>query len=218
MLHSDKFKVEITFGSPVALLKSPMFLDSLLGAVNKGEHHLTMSEHGAPMGSQFFLDYRDVTVLKTGFTRKVEHNRTYQEERNKKGLLVEGKMIGSVGGAYSFSRGQLKNYGGSEVIKSQWVTKAVAWGVGDKEKVRELLKRVHNFGPQARLGFGAVLNITVTDDVSAETRWLYRVLPDDEPVDNNDDYCPTHSPITGPYWDKARAVQAKIYIGTPVFE
>lgn len=226
MSHSDKFRIEIHLGSPLVSSGTPMYLDSLLGAVNNGKHHLDVSEHGSIKGSQFFFESMTDDMIKTGFTKRIEHQKAYNEEKDNHsssstgtGLLCESLRVGSVvSKSYKIGSNRLKNYGGPDrFIASQWVKKATAWGIGDKQKVMELLSRVSNLGAKSRLGYGHVLSIDVIDDERAEEYWRYRVLAQEEPIDEHeeDNYVPHLSPIRGPYWQKNAAVPAKLYIGTP---
>lgn len=59
----------------------------------------------------------------------------------------------------------------------QWARRAVAYCVGDKDKIVDLLSRIENIGTRRRLGSGQVTSIEVIDDPQAEKLWQRRYLP-----------------------------------------
>lgn len=105
--------------------------------------------------------------------------------------------------------GQLKAF--ADCFQAQWVKKIVAYGVGDIERVQELLNRMTHLGKWRRNGWGKIGSCVVTEDPMALTLWANRVVPFDAP----DDLLPnavmetvTHS-LHPPYWDRSNMVKAK---------
>jgi len=215
------FRVDICLGSPMVEQTSPMFLDSLLGALNHGDHALAESD-GVPMASIVFLldklghDKRNPSKsARRGFTRKPAVDQCASEYLRTDGLLIEGKRIGSMRLKPVVSSGKLKAYGGEGTyITSRWYSHAVAWGVGDIDSVRKILSGLTHLGAKSKLGYGAVTSLAVLPDKTAEKYWAYRVLPETHAsIDRPEMYVGVISPIKGPYWDSKGDVKAQLYIG-----
>lgn len=71
---------------------------------------------------------------------------------------------------------------------------AVAWAVGDPDRIRELLDRVSSLGKLARLGCGEIREVEVLPDPAREN-WKLRTLP--VAVEG---YRKTMATVRPPYW------------------
>ena len=92
----------------------------------------------------------------------------------------------------------------------QWVAKACAWCVGDREGVTELLGRLSAIGKLTRNGFGVVKRFSVDVDDNAENLWRRRVLPEGIAGAAGVEYCSVQSCLRAPYWRKTAQVFAKV--------
>lgn len=222
MLHSDKqlaFRIEFTLGSPVAVSPSPLYIDALLGALNAGVHHLAIND-GAVMGSKvFLLDNFGVdggtSSQRRGYTRKPPSEKCASEFLRDDGLLKTGMRIGSMSHKPSLGSGKLKTYGGEDTyITARWYSNAVAWCVGDKDAVSEIINQVTHIGSKTRLGYGAVLAVNVVDDPDAFKHWSKRVLPIGHERATGNDYAKSIEAVRGPYWDRQNREVASVFIGS----
>lgn len=227
MLHSDKrdaFRIEMRLGSPVVESANPLYIDALLGALNNGAHHLGMDD-GAIMGSRiFFLDRFDVKdsmmSFRRGYTRRPPSERVASEFLREDGLLVTGKRIGSMSHKPNLSSGKLKAYGGDGTyFTPRWYSHAVAWAVGDRSAVEAILANLTHVGTKIRLGYGAVMDLSVIPDEMAHSHWSKRVLPLNHHKATGGDYAKAYVATKGPYWDSRNRTVAQIYSGNcPDFE
>jgi len=109
---------------------------------------------------------------------------------------------------YNQGSGPYKGYDMRQ--RCQWMKKATAWCVGDAEEIRVLLNRVDRIGKLARNGFGRVSSIEIVEDIAANENWLLRVLPEGfERQSGAVPYARIMSPISPPYWDKTRMIEAR---------
>lgn len=221
MLHSDKqdaFRIEFVLGSPVAASPNPLYIDALIGAVNFGTHHLALN-NGAIMGSKvFYVNCFNIeggmTSQRRGFTRKPPSEKCASEYHRDEGLLRTGKRIGSMTHKPSLGSGKLKAYGGEGTyITANWYSHAVAWCVGDKEAVSNIINQVTHIGSKTRLGYGAVLAVSVIDDENAKKHWSKRVLPAGHVLAENEDYAKSIETVRGPYWDKQNREIVAVFSG-----
>lgn len=75
--------------------------------------------------------------------------------------------------------------------------KVVAYGVGDIDKVSELLAHVRSVGPLQRLSAGLVATAEVFPDKTAGELWQLRNMPHEIPG-----YEPMIGGLTAPYWKR----------------
>lgn len=92
----------------------------------------------------------------------------------------------------------------------QWTDTVVAYAIGERERVIELLAYIHSIGKQRRNQMGKISTCTVTEDVRANRAWKLRLMPD--PMDG---YLPIEATIAPPYWDKTRRQRAYQPINIP---
>lgn len=90
----------------------------------------------------------------------------------------------------------------------QWMEKAEAWCIGDKEAIAEALARLSGVGKLTRNGFGAIHSVTVEPDLAAATQWRLRVLPAGMSGADGFQYVPALQCLRAPYWKKTNRVMA----------
>lgn len=78
-----------------------------------------------------------------------------------------------------------------------------AYGIGDIERVGELLRRVKSIGKLRRHCAGDVTSLEVHPDATAADRWKVRVLPFEA-----EGYARVHATVRPPYWDRSAMVAA----------
>ena len=100
----------------------------------------------------------------------------------------------------------------------RWADSMVAWCIGDKAGVVELVSRVTHVGKLARLDMGRVVESRVERDEDAHSFWRWRNMPFvDHPA-----MTVTHAPTVGcthpPYWrrDMARTCHAPLLPPSPL--
>ncbi len=95
---------------------------------------------------------------------------------------------------------------------TQWMEKAVAWCVGDKDEIEKLLSQLPYIGKQGRNGWGLVESFTVEECPEANEGWKLRVLPSDIVGASETEYAPVYSAPRAPYWNK----QARCMMMEPI--
>jgi len=95
------------------------------------------------------------------------------------------------------------------LVPYQWMRKAEAWCIGDREMLVEALARLPGVGKLTRNGFGAIRTVTVEPDAAAATQWQLRVLPVGMEGVDGCQYVPTLQCLRAPYWKKTNRVLAK---------
>ena len=78
------------------------------------------------------------------------------------------------------ARGQLKSATYAHEI--QWARAAVAYCVGDRVRLTDLLSGLESVGARRRLGNGRVREVRIVEDVRAADLWMRRYLPQDAEV------------------------------------
>lgn len=61
----------------------------------------------------------------------------------------------------------------------QWAPRAVAYCIGDKDEITDLLANLESIGARRRLGGGQIANLEVVEDPVAKDLWPHRYLPMD---------------------------------------
>ena len=77
--------------------------------------------------------------------------------------------------AIDTARGQLKS--ATYAHEFQWARGAVAYCIGDRETLTDLLSGLESVGARRRLGNGRVSALRVVEDVRARDLWMRRYLP-----------------------------------------
>jgi CRISPR type IV-associated protein Csf3 len=110
--------------------------------------------------------------------------------------FARGTIISTTRNKITQSTGAYKDY--DMRITCQWVEKVEAYGVGDLEAVKTLLKKVPALGRLTRNGWGEVSEMEIFPDEEALEKWRYRTLP------ANFEATKWHQPGIGairpPYW------------------
>lgn len=76
---------------------------------------------------------------------------------------------------------------------------AVAWCVGDPDRIQALLARVPTLGKLGRLDCGRIASVTVLDDPHpSRERWRLRTLPE-----RRDEYYAAQMVLRPPYWRRS---------------
>lgn len=73
------------------------------------------------------------------------------------------------------ARGMLKS--ATYAHEFQWARMAVAYCVGDRDEIGDLLRDLHSIGARRRLGHGRIRAVRVVEDAAASTLWMRRYLP-----------------------------------------
>jgi CRISPR type IV-associated protein Csf3 len=83
-----------------------------------------------------------------------------------------------------------------------WVSRCMAWCVGDRASVVSLLTELDGVGSKTRLGWGRLRGIRVVEDEAASTLWQRRVLPAWFPRPVGDTHVLGTSALRPPYWKR----------------
>lgn len=120
-------------------------------------------------------------------------------------------------GVLKYRRARLQTEGGRfrsvyEHYSLQWCSEAVAYAIGDAQRIRELLDRIRWLGSKRSLCCGRVRAWSVETDESAHENWMRRALPVDFDLRSPYTYAQAHQTLQPPYWRKTdrRAVLAPI--------
>lgn len=79
------------------------------------------------------------------------------------------------------------------------VSEVVAWCIGDRDRIEELLGMIQGLGPLRRQGFGRISEWTVEAAPEARDRWMQRSLPD-----NPGGFLRSSGALSPPYWRQDR--------------
>lgn len=103
---------------------------------------------------------------------------------------------------FNAASGEFKAY--DMRVSCQWMKKAEAWCVGDKDRIEELLRRVTHIGRLTRNGFGRVKTVSIESCPVEETEnWRLRALPLGSGQEKPGEvYCPSQQTCRPPYWKK----------------
>ena len=102
---------------------------------------------------------------------------------------------------------------------AKWSPSAVAWCVGDKNEVEDLLADIKYLGKCSRIGFGEIASISVQVVSDKESEyWRLRTFPADQKNEAlpGIEYAGLISNIQAPYWDRATMVGSVTPIEHPV--
>lgn len=91
-----------------------------------------------------------------------------------------------------------------------WTSRVVAYVVGERERVAELLARITHIGKQRRMGLGLISSVSVKDDPTAAERWRLRVMPRPQPG-----YEQVVAVTRPPYWAQERRQAAWMPLTIP---
>lgn len=199
----DLLRLTFEVDGRVADFSHPIHLDALLAYAATEESDgdwrnivlpLDM-EQGVYKASALHFERAGVGVLRRA--------RQFAEEMYIDGM---GKVIRSNASSVSLASGKFKN----SFLKTNLVLtrKAVAWCVGDKERIEALLQRIRCIGALSKIGLGRVVGVSVEADPDAAQKWMSRVLPW---CQQEGEYYPVVSCLTPPYWKKENQVKAWVH-------
>lgn len=211
------FRVEWTLGAPIVVPAMPMHLDDLLAWASVDE----MQRQGDPDA----LTAKDDLPLEKFFTATdwVWRGSRLEMEPASEMMMIpwirrtdlnqmakdQGRVYAARLDVVNLGSGSLKAF--ANCFQAQWVKHIVAYGVGDIERVRDLLSRVSHLGKWRRNGWGKVASCRVIEDTAGSTNWANRVVPLDAPAGllAGVDFVSVTHPLRPPYWDRGSAVVSK---------
>lgn len=212
----DALRIEIDLATPMVLPAMPIHLDALLAyavtedALAAGAREGMVRDLAEPaLGSVLEKFSRDGEwVWKSSALLPENVGQSYLRMWTRKTDpydLAERMGAGQISTRTKFPlkpfalkvdtvRGLLKNHFNFYPVRE--VGKLVAWCVGDRESIHDLLDaHIRHIGNRRRMGHGRVLAVRVIEDATAETRWMMRILPW-----CHDGYLPIHAAYRPPYW------------------
>ena len=103
--------------------------------------------------------------------------------------------------------GQLRGY--QWLVRTRMVDEAVAWAVGDKKALTDILSNLRQLGKVRRNGFGRVRSVTVEHASTEEAdNWMLRTLPEGAVGLPGVNYANVVATLRAPYWRKTNRVVA----------
>lgn len=91
---------------------------------------------------------------------------------------------------------------------SQWMDRAEAWVVGDKEALENLLSSITHIGKMGRNDYGRIKSMSI-ESTSEVNNWKIRVLPIEEVGMDNVEYALVNACLRAPYWKDVNRMQVK---------
>lgn len=220
---TEPLKVTFTFLSPVVMdSEYPIYLDALLAfaVVQEAEekHAVNAWSHGEELPLEKAGEGQD-WVFKASrlvFTPAAHRELVNMQRRSSPETFYRDFDLGLWGYPGSSKAktppvintmsGQFRAY--QYYVSTQWMEKACAWCVGDRERIMELLARLTHIGKMGRNGWGLLESVTVEVDEEAKTKWALRVLPKSLDVAQSGvTYASVMSPPRAPYWNKVARVE-----------
>lgn len=214
-------KVTFRFASPLARDSDhPIYLDALLAWARVNEAEALKHPDPWPLQSDLPLERAgggedwvwQASRLEfepagprqiVSALRKCDPDRFYRDFQQKFWVPSRGNTPPVI----NTDSGQLRAY--QYFYPVQWMEKAEAWCVGDEDRVRLLLNRLHHLGKLGRNGYGLIQSITVEPDPSALTLWRLRTLPSDVEGSPGVAYGAVLAPPRAPYWEKRHRVMLR---------
>jgi CRISPR type IV-associated protein Csf3 len=200
------FRVAVTFKSPMAEPRMPIHLDGLLSALRVAEDeniHWNLTQHDLPL-AKFTTDsdwcFKASAFKVTRISEPAEWmmtgriNLTRAAEDRKSGLLqLRSAKPVTAGGPFKTSKFS---------VTIIWA-RLEAWGIGDIDRVRELLAGCEQIGSRRSSSFGQVDTIEVDPIDEAACQWYLRNLPaGTETTFSGATYVPAIGNLKAPYWDR----------------
>ena len=164
------FRVTLRLLTPIIVPTTPTHLDSLLGwarvqeAEDQGEADPVSFQHDLPLerfgdGDEWCFKASWLDIRFIGNPRGFHYIRRSDAEEF--GMAFEAGLFGDRKPAFDPKRGQTKAY--SLIRYEQAATHVIGEGVGDIERVRQLMSRVKTFGKLRRRGKGLVESCAVEE-------------------------------------------------------
>lgn len=123
---------------------------------------------------------------------------------------TEERPLGINPETFGINTGSGQQRGYQWLSASQWVEKAEAWAVGDKQALEYYLEKLEQIGKIGRNGYGRIKTMTIESAAPAEAEmWRLRVLPQGEAGAEGVRYEPVGACLRAPYWKKLNRVIAK---------
>lgn len=202
-------KITWRFSSPVVAGDFPIHLDALLAfvqvdrALQDGaeqqeayarQDELPLAQQGGVWKASQVV-FKPITAPMTfPMIRRLDLN----------GIALDHQAGFWAGGKNKFSMGTGKYKAFDFRAQCQWMDRAVAWCVGDKELIENLLGELTHLGKLVRNGFGKILEMTIEEAPQDEANfWKLRVLPEKSGFELPGFlYAPSFQNIRPPYWSK----------------
>lgn len=126
------------------------------------------------------------------------------------GKVSEDKPLGRINpDTFKIDTGSGQQRGYQWLAASQWIEKAEAWVIGDKEALESMLtSKIKYVGKAGRNGYGRIRDITV-ESTSDSGQWMLRVLPSGMQGLQGIQYEPVSMCLRAPYWKKTSRVIAQ---------
>lgn len=219
-MSMQPLKIVWEFASPVAARTYPLHLDALLAwaMVNRAE---MMGGHPCPYSEQDVLPLeRSGEVWKASQLVFTPASEPYLLPFIRKASIVEFAADSGfryeAGKKNKFSIGTGKYKAFDLRLHVQPMKGAVAWCVGDRGRIEDLLKDVTSLGKWHMKGQGRVkrcghdLVMTVQEcPKDEEENWRLRVLPKNSGLElAGVEYWPVMAVCSAPYWDRSRQQMA----------
>lgn len=208
--------IEWKLERPMVVPKFPVHLDALLARARVEEAFTAQEEN--PYLSQTYLPLESagqvwkasmLTFEYLSEPMMVQFIRKFDLEALSLGK--DSEYFGSNIGMFSSGTGKYKAF--DLRMQVQWVNKAQAWCIGDRDRIIELLSTIPCISKKSCNSYGKVKSFTVTEAEEAIERWKYRVLPQGSGLELPEvQYATCFQTITAPYWDQSNRVVAR----TPV--
>ena len=213
----DAIRVEFALATPIVLPSMPIHLDALLAyaatedALARGDSHPGGVRELANPVLETVLDkhtqdnewvWKASALMPEGigdsylrmWTRKTDPYDLSQRMETQIATKSKFPLTKPFALKIDTVRGLLKNHFNFYPVRE--VGKLIAWCVGDKESIYDMLEaRINHIGQRRRTGHGQVKSIHVFDDVTANENWRLRILPWQE-----DGYQPVQAAFQPPYW------------------
>lgn len=212
-------KVTWLLSTPVMLGDYPLHLDGLL-AWAKVQRSLQEGEE------ESFAAQEDLPLERTGDIWKASRVFFAPGPRIREPIVRKFENMSFARGKGSIWDGGIdKPQGGSGRHKAFLLThdgfqtsKAIAWCVGDKEQVEDLLGDILHLGRYGRIGCGEVAQFSVESaKVSESEYWKCRNIPIEQGACRlpDIDYAKAIATVQAPYWDRVAARETYVPLEIP---
>ena len=213
-------KITWRLAAPIILGDHPLHLDGLLAfsrvqqALQEGVENPWDAQTDLPleMCGEVWKSSRLFFSAGQRFRETMIRKWEIQSMARTKGLVWDGALDKPPAGTGRYKGFLLTREG-------QWSKSAVAWCVGDPDKVEDLLQGVRYLGKMSRIGFGEIDQVQVEDAPSEEAEfWRLRFLPAGQQSDclSGYDYGKALITVTAPYWDRTRLQEGLVPQDEPV--
>jgi len=214
MMSGTAFRVQWELFSPVIVPGMPVHLDALLSWARVFEAEMTGQadplavQHDLPLERHETEHGWCFKASALNFEYAGDPQRLHYIRRSDIDELAEPYSRGVVtsrNGAPAFDTSRGMHKAGSFLLTQRFAREVTAYGVGDIDRVRELLCHVTSLGKLRRRAKGAVRSFTVQAIEDTTPHWAQRNLPVGSPFAG-----PFHAMIQqrlhAPYWAKERHV------------